>query len=465
MAVGNRNARYRWTILAVGATAQSTFSALMPGIAVLAPALRARYGLTLGETGVVIGANTLGSTATLLAWGLLADRVGERVVIALGLGASAGALVGAAYAPGFGVLVLCLAGAGLAGASVNAASGRAVMGWFPPAQRGLALGIRQTSVPLGGAAAALALPAIETSGGVRTALLALAGFTAFGALAGAYWMREPPLTSGEELGGLHPVRDRRIWTLSTGSALLVCAQIGLLGFLVLFLHAERGLSTAAAAGVLASIQIGGGAARIGFGYLSDRVGSRLTPLRAIAAGIAVALALTAALLAAPLAALVPALVVAGVLSQSWNGLSFATAAELAGRARSGAALGFQQTALGIAGATTPIALAQLVGASSWRVGFAALAACPLAGLAFLYRLESPPEPANAQAAVHDRDREHRGEREQRDGGRALREQARAGERDREPGGERDRGVEPVARTDVGPARRPSGKERGRSDER
>ena len=48
--------------------------------------------------------------------------------------------------------------AGALGASVNAASGRAVMGWFHARERGLALGIRQTAIPIGGAAAAAGLP-------------------------------------------------------------------------------------------------------------------------------------------------------------------------------------------------------------------------------------------------------------------------------------------------------------------
>ena len=67
---------------------------------------------------------------TLLAWGLLADRVGERVVLAAGLAGCGAGLLVAAFAPSFGVLVVALALGGASGASVNAASGRAVMSWF-----------------------------------------------------------------------------------------------------------------------------------------------------------------------------------------------------------------------------------------------------------------------------------------------------------------------------------------------
>ena len=42
---------------------------------------------------------------------------------------------------------------------------------------------------------------------------------------------------------------------------------------------------------------------------------------------------------------------------SWNGLSFTAAAEAAGPRRSGAAIGFQQTVLGVGGIVIPIAFA------------------------------------------------------------------------------------------------------------
>jgi hypothetical protein len=96
--------------------------------------------------------------------------------------------------------------------------------------------------------------------------------------------------------------------------------------------------------------------------------------------------MSAALTEAPLSLLLPALVAAGALSLSWNGLSFTAAAELAGRARSGAALGFQQTALTVAAAATPPVFASLVDSSSWALGFGLAAGLPLAGALVLRRL-------------------------------------------------------------------------------
>jgi sugar phosphate permease len=377
--------RYRWTILALGTGAQAAYSAVFLGIPVLAPALRAEYGLSLPEVGLVIATANLGSILSLLAWGLLADRVGERAVLAGGLTGASVALCGAAFAPAFGTLVAALTIAGALGASVNAASGRAVMGWFSARQRGFALGIRQTSVPIGGLVVALGLPPIADAWGVRGGLVALACGCFSAALAGAVGLREAP-PSEEELAVGRPLRDARMWRLSVGSALVIAAQASILGFVVLFLHGERGLSTAAAGGVFALMQLVGAALRVGAGRWSDRVRARIAPLRRLAVGLAVALAATAALVGAPLLLLLPALVIAGALSLSWNGLSFTAAAELAGRARSGAAIGFQQTALSVSYAATAPVFSAVVDAASWRVGFFLAALMPLAGAGVLRRL-------------------------------------------------------------------------------
>ena len=65
---------------------------------------------------------------------------------------------------------------------------------------------------------------------------------------------------------------------------------------------------------------------------------------------------------------------------AWNGLSFTAAAELAGRVRSGAAIGLQQTVLGGAGIVSPVIFAALVSATSWQAAFVVAAFVPLAGV-------------------------------------------------------------------------------------
>jgi len=380
-------------ILGSGTFAQSSFTAVSVGLAALAPALRSHYRLSLGETGVVLGAVGIGMLPTLLPWGLLADRLGERSVIALGLAGAGAALAAAAATHSFAALTGALIVAGALGASVNAASGRAVMGWFDAGERGLALGIRQTSTPIGGASAAAGLPWLASAGGTHLAFVVLACGCGAGELVAGILMREAPVRTPELGDVTRPARDPRMWLLAGGSALYLTAQIAVTGFVVLFLHEHRGLSAHSAAALLAGINVAGIGARIAAGRWSDRRGTRLAPLRVIGLALVAGTAVVAALVDAPLAVLLPALAVAGMLSLAWNGLSFTAAAEAAGPARSGAALGFQQTALGVMVALVPPGFAAVVAASSWRVAFALAAIGPLLGV---LALRNVPEATSAE---------------------------------------------------------------------
>lgn len=364
-------------------TAQAGISAVQLGLPAVAPEIRDELGLSLAATGALLAASTVGIIATLLGWGALADRIGERAVIGIGLTGAAGALALASRAGSPEALGACLLLAGAFGSSANAASGRAVVSWFGPGQRGLALGLRHMSTPLGGAVAAALLPLAASRGGLDAALLALAGGCLLGAAAAVAGLRraepvpaggldDPPPTAG-------PLRDRAIWRLSLGTAAVVLAQISVLSFLALYLHEERGWSTGAAALALAGVQIGGAAARVAAGVWSDGAGSRMRPLRALALAGAVTLGASAALLPAPDPVTVAALVVAGVITMAGNGVSFAAAAEMAGAGRVGTALGLQNTILFVAVAIAPPAFGGAVGLVSWPAAFAGAALCPLVG--------------------------------------------------------------------------------------
>ncbi len=380
--------RYRWVVLAAGTLAQASFSASSVGLPALSPTLKSEYELSLTQTGVVLAAVGIGMLFTLLPWGLLADRVDERWVIATGLTGAAALLVAASRTHTFGAVTGVLVGVGALGASVNAASGRAIMAWFPSTELGLALGIRQTAIPIGGALGAAVLPVLGSSGGTHLAFLFLAAASLTGAVIAAVFIRGG--RGGEqEVGDVtQPLRDPFMWRLGTGTGLYLLAQIGITGFVVLFLHEERGLSKEAAGAVLAGIYVLAVAARIGSGTVSDRLGSRLGPLRTIGVALALLTACVAAAIAAPLALLIPLFLVAGVLSMSWNGLAYAAAAEAAGAARTGAALGFQQTLLGVVVAAAPPVVAA-VAAHSWRLAFFLAAAGPAVGVLVLQRLREP----------------------------------------------------------------------------
>ena len=134
--------RRRWLMLGLGMGAQASSCIFLYGLPYLLPRFQSELDLSLAQASTLIVFPTIGLLLSLVAWGALADRYGERIVMATGLLLATTFLAGAAQevnrsVPGLAATLL-LAGAG--GASVNAASGRLVLGWFSPRDRGLAMG-------------------------------------------------------------------------------------------------------------------------------------------------------------------------------------------------------------------------------------------------------------------------------------------------------------------------------------
>ena len=257
------------------------------------------------------------------------------------------------------------------------------------------------ALPLGGAVASLTLPWLAGAGGVRAALLALAGLSLTAAIAALVWMRDapPPAPGAPVAEGPAPTRDPRAWRLGAASGLLVIGQSALVGFVVLFLVDERGLGYGLAAAALAVLQLGGALARLAAGRRSDLEGLRIPLLRRIAVADAVLLAGVAALATGPGTLLYPVLALAGVTAMCWNGLAFTAAAEIAGRRRAGTAVSLQNTIVSVGGATAPAAFGAIVAATSWTLGFAICAAAPVAAFAVLRPLAG-----EESARVRERDR-------------------------------------------------------------
>jgi MFS family permease len=370
----------RWTILAVSTASQAATCSFIFGIPMLVPALRQTELIGLVGAGWIVSAPIFGLLLTLIAWGALADRYGERVVIVSGVAAAAVLLAAAAGVPGVVPIAVLLALAGAAGASVNAASGRMVMGWFPMHERGLAMGARQTAQPLGVAIAALALPTLAHAHGPRIALLFPSGLCALAAFAVLALAADPPRPSRpiDERAPRSPYRGS--WHLARihlASSLLVVPQFALATFTLVYLVGQRHWNPGAAGAVIFGFQVAGAVGRVVAGVWSDRVGSRLVPMRQLAVASAVVMALLAAGAGWHAWWVVVAFGVGAVITVADNGLGYTAVAELAGREWSGRALGVQNTAQNAAAAATAPLLAAVIGDGRYALAFALVAVFPL----------------------------------------------------------------------------------------
>ena len=133
--------------------------------------------MSAGVAGLIVACFPLGRVLGSYVAGVAADRLGERRVLLFG-GLSCGVLSWLAAASPVLVLALLFVVAGAFSAAATPAGGRMVMAAFPPRRHGLALGVRQTGIPLGGLIATATLPSLAHAAGWRWALVAAGALTA-----------------------------------------------------------------------------------------------------------------------------------------------------------------------------------------------------------------------------------------------------------------------------------------------
>jgi MFS family permease len=375
-------------MLGLGVAAQVAGTLLVSTPAYLIPLLHQQRGLPLSDAGLLAATPTFGMVLTLIAWGALADRYGERWVLAGGLGLTALCAVAGALAGSYVGLGVALTGAGAAAASANVASGRVVVGWFPRSRRGFAMGIRQIAQPLGVAIAALVVPTLADHYGISAPLLLAAGATGILAVACAIGIADPPRRAVDPVAvaapAPNPYRESRFLVrIHALSMLLVVPQFTLSTFGLVWLIAGLHWSALVAGLLVGGSQIIGAGGRILVGVVSDRVGSRVRILRRIAFASLATMLLLAACAGLHLRIIATfAFVLAAVVSVADNGLGYTSVADAAGEAWAGKALGVQNTGQFIAASAVGPGIGALVGACGYPlafalVGVASLLAIPL----------------------------------------------------------------------------------------
>jgi MFS family permease len=374
----------RWSMLVIALTATLCANVFINGVAFLIPTLHTEQGLDLAEAGLISALPSFGMVATLIAWGYLVDRFGERLVLAVGSALTAASAFAAASAHSLPAVGVFLFLGGMAAASSNSASGRLVVGWFPPHQRGLVMGIRQTAQPLGVGLGALVIPRLAETMGVTAALLFPAIACAVAAVISAVGVLDPPRPARAEAHAddlTNPYRgSSTLWRIHAVSVLLVAPQCVVWTFTLVWLMTDRDWSAASAGAMVTFAQILGAAGRIAAGRWSDKAGSRLHPIRTIAIGAAIAMGLLALtdLLHSPLA--IAVMVAASVITVSDNGLAFTAIAEIAGPFWSGRALGTQNTSQLLTAGIVPPVFGALITAAGFPLAFAVCALFPLLAL-------------------------------------------------------------------------------------
>jgi MFS family permease len=334
----------RWLLLAILTGSYGAGAFGMLGISPLSPSLVAGFGLTRLQVALMVPAIYLGGLLFSLPAGRLADRVGVRPSLLGGLMVGAAGLAVGAAAPAFPAFLFCLFVAGSGWSVVNPALGKAIMDLFPAPERGMAMGIKQMGLTLGGIASALILPRIAAASGWRAAALmsavvvALAVALIWGPLGvldrGA---TAAPTTTAAAPSDWSWARRLPIVTFFACGLILGMVQAAVLSYLPLYTVQALGFDTIGAGYLVACSQAGGAVSRLALGAASDRwLADRRSMWLALTGGIGAATFAGYAFrsVTAPLGAGALAFAT-GVGAYGWVGVFFVISAELGGVRRAG----------------------------------------------------------------------------------------------------------------------------------
>ncbi|MBE1586380.1 MFS transporter [Nonomuraea angiospora] len=372
----------RWLMLALGVNAHTSVTLGLGGLPLILPEIQRHFEVSLPVAGIIANAPAIGILFALVAWGALADRHGERVVLGTGVGLAAVLFAAVAFVDRTWAVIALLALAGAAGSAALVGGGRIVLRWFEPPERGVAMGVRQVSFTLGMAIGAFVLPPVARAYGLPGVLAVCATVSLLAAVLAALFLAEPPRTiagPGTAPAGT-PYRQPALWRVHATSALHVVPQMVVSTYGVTCLVHVYGWDSVAAGQLFGVAAIGGAAVRIAAGRWSDRTGLRMRPLLLITlATIGVLVLLVTGTLTG--GALGPAmLALAAVMTVAGNGLAYLAAGELAGPAWAGRVLATHNTIQNtVSLVITPLAGVLIEHVGFWA-GFAGGLACALLSL-------------------------------------------------------------------------------------
>ena len=353
---------------------------------VLLPIWALGFELSLTQVGLIMTCYTGAMAGFQIPAGLLAERIGERVPLAVGTLVTGLGFVALAAAGGFTALVGILLVAGLASGVQHPLASAMVARAYDAGRRRVAIGTYNFSGDLGKmtvpALAALIIAGadwrVATAGfGVLGVAMALAIYLALRALRAG--QPGTPARRGRQAGtGWGIVNRRGFGALSAIGIIDTGTRLGFLTFLP-FLLIGKGLGVEQVGLALMLIFAGGAAGKLACGYLAERIGVIRTVVATEAAtggGIILLIFL-------PLA---PALVLLPVLGAALNGTSsvlYGSVADLVSPERRARAFGLFYTLGVAAGAASPSifgVVSDLTGVTTTIaiIGAGALTTIPLA---------------------------------------------------------------------------------------
>ncbi|XBO90055.1 MFS transporter [Bacillus paranthracis] len=335
------NSTYKWVMLIVATIAQTTATLITYGVGVFALFWKEEYALTNTESGLLVSVVNVGPLFCMLFVGRLLDQYNEKILISISSFLLGSSLLLTNIVNGFNGLLFVLLLIGMFYSVSQPGGNKVILKWFRKENRGLAMGIRQAGIPIGGALAGVLIPFLTVQYNMTYAINSIACICIMGGVLFFVFYKEPYVQEEARKGHNNisfwmelkvVICKKELYPIYITGICMISLQMVLVGHFMKFLAGEQSITSIVAGTVFSVMFFSGMIGRIALAAISDVLykGNRRIPLFiAVCASIGLILLLVMNIHTIMSGVLYSVSALLGFFSIGWFSLFIAEVAELA----------------------------------------------------------------------------------------------------------------------------------------
>ncbi|EEK78001.1 MFS transporter [Bacillus cereus] len=335
------NRANKWVMLIFATIAQTTATLITYGVGAFSLFWKEEYALTNMESGLLVSVVNVGPLFCMLLAGRLLDQYNEKLLISISSFLLGGTFLLTNIVNGFNGLLFVLLLVGMFYSVSQPGGSKVILKWFPKENRGLAMGIRQAGIPIGGALAGVLIPFFTIQYNVTYAINSMACICIIGGLLFFMFYKEPYVQEDARREHIKisfwtqlkvVIRKKELYPIYITGICMISLQMVLVGHFMKFLVREQSITSIVAGTVFSVMFFSGMIGRVVLAASSDLFykGNRRTPLFiAVCASISLILLLVISIHTVMSGVLYGVSALLGFFSIGWFSLFIAEVAELA----------------------------------------------------------------------------------------------------------------------------------------
>ncbi|MBE5106206.1 MFS transporter [Bacillus thuringiensis] len=283
------NSTYKWIMLIIATIAQATATLITYGVGAFALFWKEEYSLTNMQSGLLVSVVNMGPLFCMLFVGRLLDQYNEKMLIGVSSLLLGGSLLLANMVNGFTGLLFVLLLVGMFYSVSQPGGSKVIIKWFSKEKRGLAMGIRQAGIPIGGALAGVLIPFLTIKYNVAYAVNMIACICIIGGVLFFIFYKEPYVQEKVRQEHIKPsfwrqlkavMCKKKLYPIYLTGICMISLQMVLVGHFIKFLVMEQSITPILAGKVFSVMFFSGMVGRIVLAAVSDLFykGNRRIPL-------------------------------------------------------------------------------------------------------------------------------------------------------------------------------------------